>query len=66
MPNIVGQSLSAAKHVLRAHFRTAGTVKLAFSNTVPTGRVISESPRAGSHLRHGGKVSLTVSEGRKP
>jgi hypothetical protein len=66
VPNVVGKSLSAANHVLGAHFCKAGRVKLAFSNTVPRGRVISESPKAGSHLRHGGKVSLTVSEGKKP
>ena len=65
VPNVAGQSLSAAKRALKAHFCSAGTVKHAFSNTVPTGRVISERPKAGAHLKYNSKVSLTVSEGKK-
>jgi beta-lactam-binding protein with PASTA domain len=30
---------------------------------VGAGNVISQSPKAGTHLKHNGKVSLTVSEG---
>ncbi len=63
VPNVKGQSLSAAKHSLKAHSCSAGQVKHAFSSKVQAGSVISQSPKAGSHLKHNGKVSLTVSEG---
>jgi hypothetical protein len=63
VPNVKGKSLSAARRALKTHFCSAGKIEHAFSNTVQRGRVISESPRAGSHLKHKGKVSLTVSEG---
>jgi hypothetical protein len=65
VPNVKGKSLSAAKQALKAHACSAGKIKHAFSSSVKTGRVISQSPQAGSHLKHNGKVSLTVSEGPK-
>jgi hypothetical protein len=65
VPNVKGKSLSAAKHALKGHSCSAGKIKHAFSSRVKTGRVISQSPQAGSHLKHNGKVSLTVSEGPK-
>ncbi len=66
VPNVAGKSLSAAKRVLTSHFCSTGKIKHAFSSTVAAGRVISESPRAGTHLKHKAKVSLTISEGKKP
>lgn len=63
VPNVKGKTLSAAKRALKAHFCSAGKIKHAFSGKVPVGRVISQSPRAGTHLKHNGRVSLTVSKG---
>ena len=65
VPNVKGKTLSTAKLALKLHACSAGKIKHAFSNSVKTGRVISQSPQAGSHLQHNGKVSLTVSEGPK-
>jgi serine/threonine-protein kinase len=55
----------AAKRSLRAHHCSLGKVKKAFSSKVKKGRVISQKPKAGRHLRHGAKVNLTVSKGKK-
>jgi Pro-kumamolisin, activation domain/IPT/TIG domain/PASTA domain len=63
VPNVKGKSLSAAKRALKAHFCAAGKIKHALSSRVRKGHVIAQSPKPRSHLRHGGKVSLTVSEG---
>jgi hypothetical protein len=63
VPNVKGKSLSAARSTLKAHFCSAGKIKHAASSTLQKGRVIAQSPNAGSHLRYGGKVSLTVSSG---
>jgi hypothetical protein len=66
VPNVRGETLAAARQTLKAHSCSTGKLKRAFSNTVQTGHVISESPRTGTHLKHNGKVSLTVSAGKKP
>ena len=63
VPNVKGKTLSAAKRALKAHFCSAGKIKHASSSRVPVGRVISESPKAGTHLKHNGRVNLTVSKG---
>jgi hypothetical protein len=65
VPNVKGKTLSAAKRALKAHACTAGKITRAFSGEVKKGRVISQKPRKGSHLRHNGKVRLTVSKGKK-
>ncbi|HEX3237645.1 MAG TPA: protease pro-enzyme activation domain-containing protein [Gaiellaceae bacterium] len=65
VPNVKGKSLAAAKRALKAHFCSAGRIRHAFSSRVKAGLVISESPRAGSHLKHSGKVSLIVSAGQR-
>lgn len=65
VPNVKGKTLSAAKRVLKAHACTAGKIKHAFSGKVKKGRVIAQKPRKGTHLRHNGKVRLTVSKGKK-
>jgi hypothetical protein len=61
VPKVAGKPLSVAKRALRAHFCAAGRITTAFSSTVPAGDVISQKPKPGTHLKHGGKVSLTVS-----
>jgi hypothetical protein len=65
VPNVKGKTLTAARQALKAHSCSTGRIKHAFSSTVQAGRVISESPRPGTHLRHNGKVGLTVSSGKK-
>jgi len=65
VPNVKGKTLSAAKRALKGHFCRAGKIKHAFSGKVKTGRVISQSPNAGKHLKHNSKVGLTVSKGHK-
>jgi hypothetical protein len=62
VPNVKGKTLHAAKRALKAHFCSAGKIKHV-SSRKPAGRVISQRPKAGTHLKHNGKVSLTVSMG---
>jgi hypothetical protein len=65
VPNVKGKKLSAAKRALKAHSCRAGKIKHAFSSKVKKGRVISQKPKKGKHLKHNGKVRLTVSKGKK-
>jgi hypothetical protein len=64
VPKVTGKTLSGAKRTLKAHSCRVGKVKQAVSSTVKKGRVISQKPQRGKHLRHGGKVALTVSKGK--
>ncbi|HEX5174520.1 MAG TPA: protease pro-enzyme activation domain-containing protein [Gaiellaceae bacterium] len=64
VPKVTGKTLTAAKRALKAHFCAAGKVEQAFSSKVKKGRVISQKPKPGRHLRHGGRVGLTISKGR--
>jgi beta-lactam-binding protein with PASTA domain len=63
VPNVKGKSLSAAKKTLKAHSCSAGKISHAASSTVQKGHVLAQSPSPGAHLKHGGKVRLTVSTG---
>ncbi len=63
VPILKGKTLSAARRALRAHSCSAGKIKQAFSSKVRAGRVISQSPKAGTHLKHNGRVNLIVSKG---
>jgi hypothetical protein len=66
VPNVRGETLSTARQRLKAHSCSTGRIKHAFSSTVQAGRVVAQSPRPGTDLKHNGKVSLTVSAGKKP
>jgi hypothetical protein len=65
VPKVKGKTLSAAKRALKAHFCRPGKIKHAFSKKVKKGRVISQKPKPHSHLKHNGKVSLSVSKGKQ-
>jgi uncharacterized delta-60 repeat protein len=65
VPNVRGQTLSAARaRLVRAGCRL-GTVRRTHSSTVGRGRVISQRPRARTRLAELAKVSLVVSRGRR-
>jgi hypothetical protein len=65
VPKLKGKTLTAAKRSLKSHHCTLGKVKHAFSSNVKKGKVISQKPKAGKHLKHNAKVSVTVSKGKK-
>jgi hypothetical protein len=65
VPKLKGKTLKAAKRSLKAHHCSLGKVKKAFSSKVKKGKVISQRPKAGKHLKHGAKVNVTVSKGKK-
>lgn len=63
VPRVGRKPLSVAEAALRhAHCRT-GKIRRRPSR-LKRGRVISEEPRPGKHLKHGTKVTLVVSKGR--
>ncbi|MFL5935904.1 MAG: fibronectin type III domain-containing protein [Gaiellaceae bacterium] len=64
VPNLKRKTLAKAKRsIAAAHCRT-GKVSKATSQTVPKGRVIGQSPKAGKKLASGSKVNVVVSRGK--
>ncbi len=63
VPNVVGDTQSAATTAIQNAGLVLGTVTMASSNTVPSGDVISESPSAGTMVNSGTAVNLVVSTG---
>ncbi len=63
VPNVVGDTESAAMSSITAANLMVGTVIIASSSTVPAGEVISESPGAETVVSLGSAVNLTVSSG---
>ena len=66
VPNVVGMIQSDAEAAIIAAKLTVGTVTTAYSNTVPTGKVITQNPAAGASVAQGSSVSLVVSLGPPP
>jgi hypothetical protein len=65
VPKLNGKPLKAAEHAIRTHNCTVGKVKHAASRTIRKGHVISQRPKPGRRQKHGAKVSLVVSKGRR-
>jgi hypothetical protein len=64
VPNLRGRTLAASRAALARANCAVGRVTMRSSATVPKGRVISSSPRAGSRLANRARVNLVVSRGR--
>ncbi|MDZ4064222.1 MAG: penicillin-binding transpeptidase domain-containing protein, partial [Coriobacteriia bacterium] len=65
VPGVVGMTLAEAKSLLdEADLKLSS--KTGYSNTVPKGKIISQSPKAGSKAMQGSTVKVIVSGGKKP
>src|SRR6202023_1860276 len=63
VPNVEGLTQAAAITAIRAAKLTGGTVTQQISNTVATGKVISQDPASGSSVAQGSPVNLVISSG---
>ena len=63
IPNVVDDTLETATARLETNGFVVGTVSSVFSDTVPAGIVIRQSPRGGSPADPGTAVDLDVSDG---
>ncbi len=61
--NVVGMSQNNAQSVITDAGLIVGTVTQQCSDTVPVGKVISQSPSAGSSVTPGTVVNLVISNG---
>lgn len=63
VPNIVGQTQSAAQLAITGIGLTVGAVTTAPSTSVPAGSIISQTPTAGNVVPLGSAISFVVSSG---
>lgn len=63
--DVLGKTRSAAKTALEAQGFVV-VIQEAYSNTVASGNVISQSPKAGSSQYPGATIIITVSKGKEP
>jgi hypothetical protein len=64
--NVLGMTVTAAKHSLARINCRIGTVRRAYSRRTQTGRVTLQKPTFGAVLPRGGRVNLVVGRGRRP
>ena len=65
VPDLAGKDKSAAEAAITAAGLTVGEVTEDFSNEVPKGQVMSQTPAAGTNVTPGSSVSFVVSKGKK-
>lgn len=65
VPDVSGQSESAARSTLKSEGLEVSSVTSEYSSDVTSGNVISQSPAAGSTLNKGDSVTLVVSQGEE-
>ena len=65
-PTLVGTAADAAAGTLTAQHLVIGERKEEYSETVEAGKVIAQNPAAGTSLKPGASVAVTVSKGRQP
>jgi serine/threonine-protein kinase len=65
-PGLVGATADSAAATLQAQHLTLGERKEEFSETVAAGTVLVQDPTAGTSLKPGTAVAITVSKGRQP
>src|ERR1700694_5572353 len=63
VPNVEGLTQDAATTAITAAKLTGGTVTQQTSNTVATGKVISQDPPSGNSVAQGAQVNLVISLG---
>ena len=61
VPNVEGLTQAAATTAITAAKLTVGTVTQQTSNTVATGKVISQEPASGGSVVQGSPVNLVIS-----
>ena len=65
VPSVTGQTLDEAKAQIASAGFTVGTVTQTYSDTVDTGKVISQDPTAKTKKAKGSTINLTVSQGKQ-
>jgi eukaryotic-like serine/threonine-protein kinase len=65
VPNVKRKTAAAARRAIRRAGCTVGRVRRSHSTSMRSGRVVSQSPRAGARRAAGAKVALVLSKGKR-
>ncbi|XZH95657.1 Stk1 family PASTA domain-containing Ser/Thr kinase [Clostridium perfringens] len=65
VPNFEEMNLDSVKRTLKSLGLELGTVDEEYSDSVPRGEVISQSPNANESVDKGSKVNVTISKGKE-
>jgi len=65
VPNVVQQTLPAARKAIANGHCGVGTLRRVFSTRVGKGRIVSEEPATGTRLRMGSPLALVISKGKR-
>ncbi|MDU5038551.1 MAG: Stk1 family PASTA domain-containing Ser/Thr kinase [Clostridium perfringens] len=65
VPNFAEMNLDSVKRTLKSLGLELGTVDEEYSDSVPRGEVISQSPNANESVDKGSKVNVTISKGKE-
>jgi hypothetical protein len=65
VPKVRAKTMPAAKRAITYGLCGLGRIRRTYSGVIAKGRVLSASPKPGSVLPTGGRVSLVVSRGRR-
>ncbi len=65
VPDVTGKTRAEATETLEHAGFKVGNVTEVYSDTVESGKVISQDPKAGSSAEKGAKVNLTISQGQE-
>ena len=63
VPDVAGKTLAEAQDLIEDAGLSVGVVDYVYSDTVPEGCVVSQSPRAGSKQAEKTRINLSVSQG---
>ncbi|MBQ9041484.1 MAG: Stk1 family PASTA domain-containing Ser/Thr kinase [Eggerthellaceae bacterium] len=63
VPDVANKTLEQATTLIEGQGLAVGAVDYVYSDTVPEGSVVSQSPKAGSKQAEGTKINLSVSQG---
>ena len=63
VPDVTNKSLEQATSLIEDQGLAVGAIDYVYSDTVPEGSVVSQTPKAGSKQAEGTKINLSVSQG---
>ncbi len=63
VPNVLGKTQSSAEAMIKSYGYKVGGGGSTFSDVIPKGCVVSQSPEAGASLADGGTVAIIISAG---
>jgi serine/threonine-protein kinase len=66
VPPLAGKTRAQAARKLAQADLKLGEVRLAFSDSIPEGKVIDQNPSAGQVIQFGSAVNVTISKGPEP